>query len=197
MRAPESLGLPGRAPPLPCDAAETQQGGERDQAQIKEACAAMTTAMMSGARGSIVFSQQPDAPRPAATDYIEFAVSDSSPRWAREFAIRFLRPAHGLPEDVTDTALVVVSELVTNAVDAARRLDRRSTVGLSLRLFPGYLLAEVVDSSPEAPFIVEEADVLSEDGRGLRLVDALTDGRWGWFRWASGGRKIVWCQVVI
>jgi hypothetical protein len=37
MRAPESLGLPGRAPPLPCDAAETQQGGERDQAHVKEA----------------------------------------------------------------------------------------------------------------------------------------------------------------
>jgi anti-sigma regulatory factor (Ser/Thr protein kinase) len=157
----------------------------------------MTATMMSGPRGSIVFSRQPDAPRPAARDYIEFAASDSSPRWAREFAVRFLGPVRGLPEDVTDTVLIVVSELVTNAVDAARRLDRPSTVGLSLRLFPGHLLAEVVDSSPEAPFLVEEADVLSEHGRGLHLVDALTDGRWGWFRWASGGRKIVWCRVVI
>ena len=123
-------------------------------------------------------------------------MSDSSPRWAREFTVRFLRPVRGVPEDVTDTALIVVSELVTNAVDAARRLDRLSTAGLSLRLFPGYLLAEVVDSSPEAPFLVEEADVLSEHGRGLQLVDALTDGRWGWFRWPATARKVVWARMV-
>lgn len=157
----------------------------------------MNTAVMSGSAGSFAFSRQPDAPRPIMRDYIEFAVSDSSPRWAREFSVRFLRPARGLPDDVTDAALIIVSELVTNAVDAGRRLDRLSTVGLSLRLFPGYLLAEVADSSPETPFLVEEADVLSEHGRGLQLVDALTDGRWGWFRWhASPGRKVVWARLV-
>lgn len=156
-----------------------------------------TAVVMSGSAGSFVFCRQPDAPRPAAQSYIEFAVSDSSPRWAREFAVRFLRPVHGLPGEVTDTALIVVSELVSNAVDAARRLDRLSTVGLSLRLFPGYLLAEVVDGSPQTPFLVEEADVLSEHGRGLQLVDALTDGRWGWFRWpAAPGRKVVWARVA-
>lgn len=155
----------------------------------------MNTAVMSGSAGSFAFSRQRDAPRPAARDYIEFAVSDSSPRWAREFAVRFLRPVRGLPNDVTDTALIVVSELVTNAVDAARRLDRLSAVGLSLRLFPGYLLAEVVDSSPEAPFLAEEAEVLSEHGRGLQLVDALTGGRWGWFWWPPG-RKVVWARLV-
>jgi len=153
---------------------------------------------MSGSPGSFAFSRQPGAPRPVARDYIEFAVSDSSPRWAREFTGRLLRPARGLPDEVTDTALIVVSELVTNAVDAARRLDRLSTVGLSLRLFPGYLLAEVVDSSPQIPFLVEETDVLSERGRGLHLVDALTDGRWGWFRWpASPARKVVWARLVV
>jgi anti-sigma regulatory factor (Ser/Thr protein kinase) len=131
-----------------------------------------TAVVMSGSAGSFVFSRQPAAPRPVARDYIEFAISDSSSRWAREFTVRFLRPVRGVPEDVTDTALVVVSELLTNAVDAARRMDRPSTVGLSLRLFPGQLLAEIVDSSPEAPFLVEEADVLSEHGRGLQLVDA-------------------------
>ena len=157
-----------------------------------------TAVVMSGSAGSFVFSRQPDAPRPVARDYIEFAVSDSSPRWAREFTVRFLRPMRELPEDVTDTALIVVSELVTNAVDAARRLDRLSTVGLSLRLLPGHLLAEVVDSSPEAPFLVQEADVLSEHGRGLQLVDALTDGRWGWFGWpVSPRRKVVWARLMV
>ena len=158
----------------------------------------MDTAVMSGSPGSFVFSRQPDAPEPVTRDYIEFAISDRSPRWAREFTVRFLRPVRGLPSEVTDTALIVTSELVTNAVEAARRLEQLTTVGLSLRLFPGYLLAEVVDSSQEAPFLVEEADVLSEHGRGLHLVHALTDGRWGWFRWPlSPGRKVVWARLLV
>lgn len=156
-----------------------------------------TAVVMSGSAGSFIFSRQPAAPRPVTRDYIEFTVSDSSPRWAREFTVRFLQPVRGFPEDVADTALIVTSELVTNAVNAARRLDWLTTVGLSLRLFPSYLLAEVVDSSPEAPFLVQETGLLSERGRGLQIVDALTDGQWGWFRWpAMPERKVVWARLV-
>jgi anti-sigma regulatory factor (Ser/Thr protein kinase) len=169
------------------------------------------TVLMSGPRGSVAYSRQPDAPAPIAADYIEFAIMDSTPRWSRQFAAKFLDRCTGYSEsELTEKAALIVSELATNAVEAARKLDRPtvavdaarrlvrlSTVGLSLRLFPGYLLAEIVDSSPEAPFLVEEADVLSEHGRGLQLVDALTDGRWGWFRWpASPGRKVVWARLV-
>lgn len=159
----------------------------------------MTATMMSGPRGSIVFAALPDAPGPVAKDYIEFAPMDSTPRWSREFTTRFLRHVRmEVPAEVTDASILLVSELVTNALQAARRLGHPSTVGLSLRLFHDHLVIEVVDSSPEAPFTVEEPDVLSEHGRGLHLVDALTDGRWGWFRWASSSsRKIVWCRVVV
>lgn len=157
----------------------------------------MTATMMNAPRGSMVFSRQPDAPSPDAKDYIQFAVMDSTPRWAREFTARFLKSIRGFPPEVTDTAVLLVSELVTNALLAARCLDYRSTVGLSLRLFHDHLIAEVVDSSPAVPVLLPETDVFAEHGRGLNLVDALTDGRWGWFRWESSGRKIVWCRVVI
>ena len=43
----------------------------------------------------------------------------------------------------------------------------------------------------------EETDIFAEHGRGLHLVDALSDGRWGWFRWPSPARKVVWCRLVI
>jgi anti-sigma regulatory factor (Ser/Thr protein kinase) len=159
----------------------------------------MTATTMSGPRGSIVFSAMQDAPRPVAKDYIEFAAMGSTPRWSRDFTTRFLRHARmEVPDEVTDTTLLLVSELVTNALQAARRLGHPSTVGLSLRLFHDHLVIEVVDSSPAVPVLIESADVLSEQGRGLHLVDALTDGLWGWFRWASSsGRKIVWCRVVV
>jgi len=156
----------------------------------------MTTAMMSGSAGSFIFGRQPDAPRPVAADYIQFAVLGSTPRWSREFTVRFLRPARGIPDDVTDTAICIVSELVTNAIQAARTLGHRSTVGLSLRLFDDHLLIEVVDSSPEAPVLMESADVFAEHGRGLYLVDGLTDGGWGWFRWPGIPRKVVWARLT-
>jgi len=157
----------------------------------------MTATCMTGSAGSFIFRRQPDAPRPVTADYIEFSVLGSTPRWSREFTVRFLRPVRGKPDDVTDTAICIVSELATNAVQAARKLGYRSTIGLSLRLFPGALLIEVVDSSPEIPVLVETADVLSENGRGLYLVDALTDGRWGWFGWPGMPRKVVWARLVV
>jgi len=152
----------------------------------------MTAPMMSGPPGSVFFSALPDAPRPAAKDYIAFAVTDSAPRWSREFTARFLAP---VPPEAAGTAVQVVSELVANAVQAARSLDHRSTVGLSLRLFRDHLIAEVIDSSPAVPVPSEPADPLADHGRGLHVVEALTSGRWGWFRWPSSGRKVVWGRL--
>jgi anti-sigma regulatory factor (Ser/Thr protein kinase) len=157
----------------------------------------MTATCMTGSAGSFVFSRQPDAPRPVTADYIEFAVLGSTPRWSREFTVRFLRQTRGISDDVTDTALHIVSELVTNAIQAARKLNHRSTVGLSLRLFGDHLLIEVVDSSPEIPALAGTADVFSEHGRGLYLVDSLTDSRWGWFRWPGMPRKVVWARLMV
>lgn len=156
------------------------------------------TVLMSGPRGSVAYSRQPAAPAPVAADYIEFAVMDSTPRWSREFAAKFLDRCTGYAEsELADTTALIVSELATNAVEAARKLVRPTVVGLSVRLFHDHLLAEVIDSSPEVPVLLEETDLFAEHGRGMHLVDALSDGRWGWFRWPSSpARKVVWCRLV-
>jgi anti-sigma regulatory factor (Ser/Thr protein kinase) len=157
------------------------------------------TVTMSGPRGSVAYSRQPDAPAPVAADHIELAVLASTPRWSREFVADFLDCCLGYAgSELTETAALIVSELTTNAVEAARKLDRPTIVGLSVRLFHDHLLAEVIDSSPAVPVLIEAADVFAEHGRGLHLVDAFSDGRWGWFRWPSpSARKVVWCRLVI
>ncbi|MGH3267624.1 MAG: ATP-binding protein [Trebonia sp.] len=156
------------------------------------------TVLMSGPRGSVAYSRQPDAPAPVAADYIEFAAMDSTPRWSREFVAKFLdRYTDYSASGLTEKAAVIVSELATNTVEAARKLIRPTVVWLSVRLFHDHLLAEVIDSSPAVPVLLEEMDVFAEHGRGLHLVDALSEGRWGWFRWPPPpGRKVAWCRLV-
>lgn len=85
------------------------------------------------------------------------------------------------------TAELLVSELVTNAVQHGRgpievRLLRAAT-----------LVFEVADSSPARPS-PRAADPLAETGRGLHLIKLLA-GRWGTRPGATG--KIVWCELPI
>lgn len=62
------------------------------------------TVLMSGPCGSVAYSRQPDAPAPVAADYIELAVMDSTPRWTREFAAKFLDRRIGYAEtELTET----------------------------------------------------------------------------------------------
>ncbi|MFF1713951.1 ATP-binding protein [Streptomyces sp. NPDC058268] len=91
-------------------------------------------------------------------------------------------------EDYTDTAQLVISELVTNAV--------RHSPGPCIRVIvqhplPGHLLLAVVDKSRTLPFMQNpHTDELS--GRGLLLVDALADN-WGITRLPWGKR--VWAHI--
>lgn len=83
---------------------------------------------------------------------------------------------------------LVVSELVTNAM-------RHGGGAVQLRLLSHgrELACAVTDHSRTAP-VAATADVFSEAGRGLRLVDALC-AAWGWL--ADGGsRKQVWALIV-
>jgi anti-sigma regulatory factor (Ser/Thr protein kinase) len=104
--------------------------------------------------------------------------------------------------DLADTVELVVSELVTNAVQASVDPDGRprysAEYGLAcihLRLSTDGILAlvEVWDENAKPPTPVESG-LADEGGRGLLLVDALTE-RWGWELAASGRGKIVWALV--
>lgn len=88
-------------------------------------------------------------------------------------------------EELADSALLVVSELVTNAVTHART---RCT--LTIRLRGAVLRLEVTDNSHEAPS-PRLLSAYSEGGRGLFIVAALSSS-WG-IDPASRG-KTVWAE---
>jgi anti-sigma regulatory factor (Ser/Thr protein kinase) len=103
---------------------------------------------------------------------------------ARRFARDQLRRSGA---DV-DTVVLLVSEVVTNAV-----LHARSDVVLSVADRGEVARVEVGDASPMPPHVHRFA-VESATGRGLRLLDQLSL-RWGTTNTAAGRGKVVWFEV--
>lgn len=94
-----------------------------------------------------------------------------------------------LDREITDTAVLLVSELVTNAIRYGG-----SPVELALRLSEGRLRVEVSDGSPEAPS-PRDVDLRRAGGRGLSIVSQLAQ-RWGSAPSATGAGKTVWFELV-
>jgi serine phosphatase RsbU (regulator of sigma subunit)/anti-sigma regulatory factor (Ser/Thr protein kinase) len=90
--------------------------------------------------------------------------------------------------DAADTAELLVSELVTNAVRHA--LEDR--IGLRL-VRTDALLCEVTDDEPELPALLGPGPY-DETGRGLRVVSRLSR-EWG--SSAAGHRKTVWFEQAL
>jgi anti-sigma regulatory factor (Ser/Thr protein kinase) len=91
---------------------------------------------------------------------------------------------------LADTAQLVVSELLTNAMHASTDLDR-PIIQLSLASDWHRLLILVRDYHPGAPN-PRHADTEDEAGRGLMLVETISE-RFGWYRPADGTLgKFVW-----
>jgi hypothetical protein len=155
--------------------------------------------------------------RPVHSSFTLAALS-SAAFWARRHTEEVLRK-WGLPAEVAETALLVVSELVANAVAATaggvldekeqRLYDQRptalpygrvaalGTVQLKLSCDHRGVLVEVWDGGPGVPVRRDPADD-ALCGRGLMLVDSLCR-RWGWYPVRNGepGRpqgqgKVVW-----
>ncbi|MFF5846842.1 SpoIIE family protein phosphatase [Streptomyces massasporeus] len=93
----------------------------------------------------------------------------------------------GIRDVTRDTVLLLISELVTNAV---RFAEGPVTVRL-IRAGNG-LLCEVGDSGNGRPRL-RRGDLLDNGGRGLSIVHRLTT-RWG-VRWTDTG-KVVWAEVA-
>ncbi|MEU5364281.1 ATP-binding protein [Streptomyces sp. NPDC005925] len=96
----------------------------------------------------------------------------------------------------TDDAVLVLTELASNAVSHAvpRAAGREQDVRLGLRVDPRHLTLSVSDPA-DAPPVCRPAGgwALEERGRGLRLVDALSD-EWGWSPRDPAG-KTVWAKL--
>jgi anti-sigma regulatory factor (Ser/Thr protein kinase) len=94
---------------------------------------------------------------------------------------------------LADTAQLVVSELLTNAVRASRRLDRPA-IRLSLASDGSRLLILLRDYAPGTPD-PRHTEGYDESGRGLMLVQSISD-RFGWYRPADGiPGKVVWAAL--
>jgi anti-sigma regulatory factor (Ser/Thr protein kinase) len=90
---------------------------------------------------------------------------------------------------VTDDAALVVSELVTNAVQAGS-----SFIGLSVELHHGELRLEVTDDGAGWPML-QHPDPGADHGRGLLLVAAAARG-WG-VELVGERRKVVWALLIV
>ncbi|CAL9491340.1 hypothetical protein SUDANB176_03253 [Streptomyces sp. enrichment culture] len=109
-------------------------------------------------------------------------------RWARS---RLAGSGIAADEPLAETLILLVSELVTNAVvhtgcPAVLRLSLPGTGAgeATVRL-------EVADRSGRAP-VPRCVDGEATGGRGLALVDGLAD-RWGWS--TEGVGKRIWCEL--
>lgn len=141
----------------------------------------------------------------AAGRTLRLAALPTAPHLARVFVADASRRFR-LPLECGETARLLVSELVTNAVKATGRADGPAaarptefvaTVVVGVRLVPGRLRIEVWDGAAEPP-VVGAPSTDDEAGRGLVLVGALST-RWGSYPTQQPGHgcggKIVWCEV--
>ncbi|MGW2747832.1 SpoIIE family protein phosphatase [Streptomyces sp. NPDC001450] len=106
---------------------------------------------------------------------------------ARRFTARTLRRWN--IEQVADAVLLVVSELVTNAL-----VHTQGPVHVDLTLRGDRVRVCVNDSSPRAPAKPVIVDWESTGGRGLMLVEAMSES-FGSMPVASG--KQVWSEIVV
>lgn len=111
-------------------------------------------------------------------------------REARAFAARILA---GLGP-ATETAVLLTSELVTNAVRHSRSRRAGGTVTLVILEDQDGVRIEVTDDGSDTGTPVVKADTFASDGHGLLLVQSLAE-QWGYLRSGAAGTT-VWFRLA-
>jgi anti-sigma regulatory factor (Ser/Thr protein kinase) len=93
-----------------------------------------------------------------------------------------------------DTAELVMSELVTNALQATRAASLTSPLTIYLHANDAWLRIGVWDGLPQPP-AQQPHDLDADHGRGLHIVAALSH-EWGTYHPARGG-KIVYALISV
>jgi anti-sigma regulatory factor (Ser/Thr protein kinase) len=128
---------------------------------------------------------------------LSLAALPTAPSCARGH-VRTVAHEWGLPE-LADTAELLVSELVTNAVRAAQRLTTRADLAavpvIRFWLFSDRrsIVIHVWDACDEMP-VRQDAHPDDVGGRGLLLVETLGKD-WGAYRQTEG--KVVWALISL
>ncbi|WP_405612656.1 ATP-binding protein [Streptomyces sp. NBC_00076] len=99
----------------------------------------------------------------------------------------------GVSHDVLESAELVLSELVTNALRVRVPSDRQVGVRIARSPEDGLLRLEVSDAGPGRPEVRAPGDD-ETGGRGLLLVEALAH-RWGVVEREAGIGKTVWAEL--
>jgi anti-sigma regulatory factor (Ser/Thr protein kinase) len=110
----------------------------------------------------------------------------SAPATAREHVAKACRGR--LSAEATDTARLLVSELVTNCV-----LHAHSMITLAVDCDDRQIAVAVGDDGESMPKVRDNVSDDDPHGRGLQLVDALA-GDWG-IQLRGDGGKIVWFRL--
>jgi hypothetical protein len=114
----------------------------------------------------------------------------SAPSRARRFVAESLRSELSGPaaEGPVELTVVVVSELVTNAVRAGC-----AAIGISLQLHRDHLRAVVFDDAPGRPK-QRTVGVHDVQGRGLAIAKAVSRA---WGLQVAGAGKRVWAEIAL
>jgi two-component sensor histidine kinase len=130
----------------------------------------------------------------------ELPAHTGSPYLARRATGAVLRSLRLFP-DAIETAQLLVSELVTNAVKfggnphfSSSEDSEPERIDLALRYSAAQLIIEVSDNNPRPP-VLAAPDSDAEGGRGLITVEGLSKD-WGYTR-LSPRQKTVYCVVAI
>ncbi|MFD4552162.1 ATP-binding protein [Streptomyces sp. NPDC058467] len=176
--------LPGTAAPL------TERTAPPD---------ALRRGTLSSTSTSGELTRQEPSRDPSRTAVLRLIGTTQGCAQARDFTHRTL--ANWALDHCSADALTVVAELAANAVVHAMPHARAGMAGvwLKLTLRPAHLVCAVIDSSDSPPVYPCTSDPLDEHGRGLRMVDALSE-HWGWtWRYPSGRTvpegKTVWAML--
>lgn len=139
-------------------------------------------------------------PEPRFSDWINLAAVPTAVSRSRTFTKLALTKWDAL--SVMDDALLVVSELVTNAVKATgttdpgtswSELDKVNLVGVGLLGFETSVVIAVWDCDPHPP-VMKNEDLDAESGRGIYLIAEMAH-RWGSHPSRSG--KTVWAELIL
>jgi anti-sigma regulatory factor (Ser/Thr protein kinase) len=123
------------------------------------------------------------------------------PALARVFVRATLHAWH--EDSLVQDAELIVSELTGNAVAASAGTDGRPVyvdgripvIRVCLLTDGVRLLIEVWDQAPGIP-VLREVTGDEESGRGLILVDAISD-KWGWNPVNGQPGKVVWAEISL